>query len=519
MRLPRLQVLLVAIAAPLLLVTLPAPAAAGDRPLTLQIALRDGQAEALAFDGFDEKRLVFKFKTGKDKREIALRDMAALDFAPPDSGVAAPDSVDVLCLRDGRMLPGLFRRLDDDQVKFLVAGSGRKAGKFGNKEVQRVVFGRRVLDVDRHEYGTSFNLLGDDLEVALSASFAEEVVGTSPILGDTLVANYVNALGQRIATASKRPELAYSFTVIDSRVVNAFTVGGGKVFVYRGLIEQMGDEAELAGVLAHEIGHVVGKHTAVQLTNNLLMQGIVLGGGELLGGNNAKRREVIQQAGGAIAYFRQLKYSRDDEREADFLAIYNLYQMGYDPRAMTSVFETLRRSAGGDPTKFEVFFQEHPSSAERIDNTNTELPKLVLENLRLDSASFPAVKDRLAQLPYPLLRHDLIRETVQVPSSSYKAYTLSLTPGAWRDYTINGHFVASGGSGNDIRILLFDPDNFLNWKNGHEARALHDSGTLTAAEMSMPITADGDFFLILDNKFSWMTDKAVQCEVFVNYRE
>lgn len=443
MRLSSLQGLLVAIAASLFLVTLPAHVVARDGPLTLHIALRDGQAETLAFDGFDEKRLVLKFKTGKAKREIPLRDLAALDFAPPDSCVAAPDSVDVLCLRDGRILHGLFRRLDDDHVKFLVDGSGRKADEFDDKDVQLIVFGRRVLDVDRHEYGTSFNLLGDDLEVALSASFAEEVVGTSPILGDTLVANYVNALGQRIATASKRPELAYSFTVIDSRVVNAFTVGGGKVFVYRGLIEQMGDEAELAGVLAHEIGHVVGKHTAVQLTNNLIMQGIVAGSGELLGGNNAKRREIIQQAGGVIAYFRGLKYSRDDEREADFLATYNLYQLGYDPRAMISVFETLRRAAGGDPSKFEVFFQTHPSCAERIENTDAELPKLALDNLRLDSPAFQSVKAQLAGVSYPLLRTDLGSMTAQVASSDFHPYKLTLTPGTSSDYVLRGHFVAS----------------------------------------------------------------------------
>ncbi|MBK6734340.1 MAG: M48 family metalloprotease [bacterium] len=214
-----------------------------------------------------------------------------------------------------------------------------------------------------------------------------------------MVSAYVNELGQKIAAASQRPDIECSFSVLDSKTVNAFTVGGGQVFIYRGLMECMGSEAELAGIIAHEVGHIVGKHTAKGLTTQLIMAGIVSGGAELLGGDNEKRRAAIEEAGGVISFLRQAKYSRDDEREADFLAVYSLYRLGYDPAAINDAFETFRK-LGGDPSQLEVYFQDHPAPAERIENTRTELPKLNLTGLRTDSAAFAAVKARLAELEY-----------------------------------------------------------------------------------------------------------------------
>ncbi|MHB8078104.1 MAG: M48 family metallopeptidase [Candidatus Krumholzibacteriia bacterium] len=498
----------------------PALARSNDRSLT--VCTRDGQSESLVLDKYDGDHLIFKLKAGKEKREIALRQIARLEFACVDSDsidMVVADSLDAVSLLDGGRVMGVLRRLDSRRTRVFVGGQRDSTAEIDNDAIASISFGRDVLDVDRHEDGKGFNLVGDDLEIALASSFAEELAASSPALSDTFVANYVDALGQRIARVSKRPDLAYSFTVIDTRQCNAFTPGGGKVFVNRGLIEQMGSEAELAGVLAHEIGHVVGRHSATSITNSLIMQGIVAGGSELLGGGNAKRREAIKQAGGAVACLRQLKYSRDDEREADFLAIYNLYQLGYDPRAMVSVFETLRRAAGGDPTKFDVYFQSHPSNAERIENTNAELPKLALDNLRLDDPSFQVVREHLATLPYPLLREDLASEKVLVPSGSYKVYPFKLTPAARHEVALMGHFIASGGSGNDIRLLVFDTTNFLNWKNNHEARALYESGPVTAADLSLPITTQGDYFLVLDNTFSFMSDKTVASEIYVQYRE
>ncbi len=489
----------------------------------LTIQTKDGRAGTMEFSDYDQKRLVLKLKAGKEGREVTLGELAAIIFEPRDSTLAAlsqPDSFDVIGLRNGHVLLGIFRRMDDHRLFATLSTSDGQTQELDLATVREVRLSDRILDVDRREYGRGFNLFGPEIEVALGANFASDIEQSSPILTDTLVTSYVNSVGQRIAATSKRPELAYSFEVVNSRVVNAFTVGGGRVFVYRGLIEQMNNEAELAGVIAHEIGHNVGKHTAKQLSDNLLMQGLVSGASALLSGGNQKRKEAYQQAGGAVAFFTSMKFSRDDEREADFLATYNLYQLGYDPRAMLSMFETLRRIQGGDPSRLEVFFQTHPSCAERIENTGAELPKLRnLDGLEKDTPEFAAMKAHLVNLPWPTLRQDLTNQQTRVPASGYSTYTLTLDPRGRSEYILKGHFVASGGSGNDIRVFLFDPTNFLNWKNGHRALVIYQSGVVTAADLSVPITQPGTYYLVLDNQFSAFTEKMVAVQDYIEYKE
>lgn len=484
---------------------------------------RDGHTGTLSFASFDQKHLALKLKAEKQDREVPLGEIASITFSPVDSAVPPgprPDSLDIIGLRDGNFLLGVFRRMDEKHTYVNLSTSDQEISELDNGTIRQITFGTGILDVDRREFGKGFNLFGRDIEVALGANFASDIEQSSPILTDTLVTSYVNTVGQRIAAASKRPELGYSFEVINSRVVNAFTVGGGRVFVYRGLIEQMNNEAELAGVLAHEIGHNVGKHTAKQLSDNLLTQGLVSGASVLLSGGDQKRREAYERAGGSVAFFTSMKFSRDDEREADFLATYNLYQLGYDPRAMMSMFETLRRIQGGDPSRLEVFFQTHPSCAERIENTGAELPKLhSLDQLRKDTPEFVAIKAHLTSLPWPTLRQDLTSQQTRVPANGYSSYTLTLDPRGRSEYILKGHFVASGGSGNDIRVLLFDPTNYLNWKNGHQSFVMYQSGVVTVADMSVPITQPGQYFLVLDNKFSAFTEKAVSVQDYIEYKE
>jgi hypothetical protein len=193
--------------------------------------------------------------------------------------------------------------------------------------------------------------------------------------------------------------------------------------------------------------------------------------------------------------------------------------MGYDPRAMTGMFETLRKNAGGDPSAFEVFFQTHPAAEERIANTEAELPKLNLNDLRSDTQAFHEVQARLASLPYPLMQEALTSQAIAVPAGGANHLVLTLHPSAFKEFSLCGRMLAQGGAGNDIRILLLDELNYLNWSNGHAAKAIYDSGVVTAAEMEVPIRVDGQYRLVFDNKFSWVTDKTVQCDLVVKRRE
>ena len=508
----------------LLVAAFPSAARGEDDRRPVVVHFRGGAADTLKVDKYDRDHRIFRFKDGKTRLEHDVRTIAALSFEVHASPIDTSDGAhDLLIMNDGRRLGGYFRGLSDDKVRFCEARvgeqtAGSRSVELARGEVQRIVFGREVLDVDRHDYGTEFNVLGDELEIALAVSFAGEIAAGAAVLQDSLVSAYVNDLGQRIAAASQRPEIEYSFTVLNSRTVNAFTSGGGQVFIYRGLIECMGSEAELAGVIAHEVGHIVGKHTARALTNQLIMAGIVGGGAELLGGDNEKRRAAIQEAGGAIAFLRQMKYSRDDEREADFLAVYSLYRLGYDPTAMAGVFDTFRK-LGGDPSQLEVFFQDHPAPAERIEYTSAELPKLNLTGLRSDSAAFVAVKARLAGLEYPLLSESLGKVETMVAASAKEVFNIQISSEGASESTLVARLEALGGSGNDVRVLLFDEDNYLNWSNGHKAEALFDGGQTTVTQLQAKVVPGRKYVLVLDNSFSWMAEKRVVGELFVQYRE
>ena len=167
-------------------------------------------------------------------------------------------------------------------------------------------------------------------EIELGRRAAAEVEFTQPMLEDRLVTEYLERLGHRLARKSGRSHLRYRFRAILSDDINAFVLPGGFIYVTRGLIEAAGSEAELAGVLAHEIGHVVGRHHASKIRRDQLTSlGFTLLGPALGGG---LRAVGIKQAGKAGVQGLFQRFSREDEREADRLGAKNLYDAGYDPR-------------------------------------------------------------------------------------------------------------------------------------------------------------------------------------------
>jgi len=476
---------------------------------TLTVTTRDGQRQAFAFDDFDNKRLTFELKLGKKDRELELRGVSGLQFEPADTAsvTTSADSLDTFTMVDGKSVRGTFHRMDDSKV-YARLSDGHEAN-FKLASLRQITFSSVILDVDRREWGKGFNLFGDGTEVEIGKGYASEIESEDPVLEDSLVEVYVNDLGHRMAASSKRPDLPYDFKVVNSGEVNAFTVGGGQVFVYRGLLEQMGSECELAGVLAHEIGHNVGKHTVRQLSKTLLMQGIVAGTGELVKTKDKDLGESLKSLGGVVTYFTTLKYSRDDEREADYLGVYNLYAQGMDPHGMVSAFETLKRNEAKEPSRFEVFFQTHPSLDERIENTSAELGKLTIVNPRRDSPAFRAMEERLHLLPRPIAKQVLMADTVRVEATHRKAWAWTFDTAVLKECVLEGTFRAYGGSGNDIRVLVLDDLNYQNFWNGHKATSLYDSGELTTAEFKVPIPTSGTYHLVLDNGFSMFTDKAV----------
>jgi predicted Zn-dependent protease len=193
---------------------------------------------------------------------------------------------------------------------------------------------------------------------------------------DGRVSGYVRDIGMRIARTSEQPDAAWTFTVLDSPVVNAFALPGGYVYVTRGLIALAEDEAELAGVIGHEIGHVTADHSARRRTQSAVAQLGVLAavvGAAALGVEGAAL-DAVGQLGSAMGQGAVASYSRAQELEADRLGVRYLARAGYDPSAQADFLDSMAdqsalqaRLQGGsyDPTRVD-FFATHPATAARV---------------------------------------------------------------------------------------------------------------------------------------------------------
>jgi predicted Zn-dependent protease len=208
-----------------------------------------------------------------------------------------------------------------------------------------------------------FSLVSQSQEIEMGKQAAEQVAQTIPRVDDPKLQAYVSSVGMRIAKASQRPNLPWSFTVLDDPSVNAFALPGGPIFITRGLLTYLNSEAELAGVLGHEIGHVNARHSAQQISKAEVAQ-VGLGVGSILAPNLAG----LAQAAGAGLQLLFLKYSRDAERQADEIGFGYMVQQGYDPRQMVELFKTLDRSSkaeSGGGARLPEWLATHPDPSNR----------------------------------------------------------------------------------------------------------------------------------------------------------
>jgi len=208
---------------------------------------------------------------------------------------------------------------------------------------------------------------------------------------DARVTAYVTRLGRRLARVAPGAKYPYSFQVADAAEINAFSLPGGPVWINRGVLRAAGNESQVAGVLAHEIAHIAQRHAADQLTKTLLTRWSLGVLGAMLG--NAGGAGTAQAAGAMVANGVFLKFSRDDEREADRVGLQIMTKAGWDPRGMIELFEVLRREAKRDPGAVEVFFSTHPSPEDRIAQLRAATAR-ARRGVR-DTAEFRAVKARV----------------------------------------------------------------------------------------------------------------------------
>jgi predicted Zn-dependent protease len=239
-------------------------------------------------------------------------------------------------------------------------------------------------------------LVSESQEIAMGMSYDTQVVATMGLYPDAALQAYVQQLGARLAATSERPGLPWTFKVVDDPTVNAFAVPGGHIYITRGILAALGSEAELAGVVGHEIGHVTARHTVAELSKQQLI-GLGLGLGSMASSTVARHAGTINQAL-QILY---LKFSRDDERQADDLGLRYMSRARFDPREMPDVFTMLQRvseaSGGGRVPEWQ---QTHPDPENRHARIAAEVAALPPQDLVGTTVDRDAYLQRLQDLVY-----------------------------------------------------------------------------------------------------------------------
>jgi predicted Zn-dependent protease len=238
-------------------------------------------------------------------------------------------------------------------------------------------------------------------EVQMGAEYAAQINAQLPIVQDAEINRYINVLGDSISRLADARGLDYTFYVVNAGEVNAFAVPGGFIYVNRGLIERTQNLSQLAGVLGHEIAHVVRRHSVEQMEK---MQGANLGvmlGCTLLNVCNSQAVGAAVQVGGTALF---AKFGRDDERESDRDAVANVIRAGISPEGVPQMFEILLAERSRNPGAVESWFSTHPGEEERITETRAVIAQYqpaILRTLTTNTTSYNTFKTRVRSLPAP----------------------------------------------------------------------------------------------------------------------
>ena len=232
-------------------------------------------------------------------------------------------------------------------------------------------------------------------QVAMGRRYAQEVESQVKLVNDPVVTEYVNRVGQNLVRNSDA-QVPFTIKVIDSDVVNAMALPGGFFYVNSGLILAADEEAEMAGVMAHEISHVAACHIAREMSRSNLMQiaslPLIFMGGAIGYG--------AYEASGLAGMMGFLRFSRGFEAEADYLGVEYMYRAGYDPSAYVTFFEKVQAMEKKKPGTIAKVFDTHPQNAERIEKTQQEIAKILpaKPDYIVTTSEFDDVKARLAAI-------------------------------------------------------------------------------------------------------------------------
>lgn len=241
-----------------------------------------------------------------------------------------------------------------------------------------------------------FSLVTESQEIQIGKTSHKEIIEEFGDYNDASLQSYVNEVGQKLSRVSHRSHLKFHFTVLDSPVVNALATPGGYIYLTRGILAEFNSEAEMATILAHEIGHVTARHAARQITRVTTYQIL-----STLIASIDKSLEPLQRISNATASLIFLKYSRDDEREADQLGLEYASNARYNPKPMVAFLENLlRKEKKEEVSSLPSFLSTHPTTRERIQTVRTEAARLLKESKTLKLTAYNEYKSHLDGMVY-----------------------------------------------------------------------------------------------------------------------
>jgi len=321
--------------------------------------------------------------------------------APPaDSSTAgnAPQQAPTTSAPDSTTPTSAPASSSDDQSAASPQDKNDKKKKSGGKNDVDAIGNRKM---GGKGLGNWYSL---ESEIRMGKEYAQMVESSAKIVQDPVVAEYVNRVGQNLVRNSDA-KVPFTIKVIDSDEINAFALPGGFFYVNSGLILAADEEAELAGVMAHEIAHVAARHATRQMTRgnmvNLASIPLIFVGGGL--------GYAVRSAAGIGLPLTFLTFSRGFEAEADYLGLQYMYKAGYDPQAFISFFEKIQAKEKKKPGTLSKAFATHPQTPDRIQKTQEEIGKILpaRQQYIVSTSEFDLVKARLAALEN---RHKLNNE-------------------------------------------------------------------------------------------------------------
>lgn len=251
--------------------------------------------------------------------------------------------------------------------------------------------------IGERKVGGGLNIYSLESEIRLGKELAQMIERSAKLVDDPVISEYINKVGQNLVRNSDA-RVPFTIKVIDSDELNAFALPGGFFYINSGLIVTATEEAELAGVMAHEIAHVTARHATKQATKAQIVNWAMIPLIIFLPGGWAGYGIYQGLSYGLPLTF--LKFSRDSEREADFLGLQYMYKAGYDPTSFISFFEKIQEKERKRPGSIPKVFSSHPPTKERVKRAQTEIAMLLPARPEyvVTSSEFEQVKARLAQL-------------------------------------------------------------------------------------------------------------------------